>query len=280
MKAAIIGMGYLGSQIREAISTFCVDPITTHCQHQVCGTSQPFDLFQDDIWNVLRGEAADLVFITAKVEFTEQTHALFMGMRNLVRVCRRSRVVYFSSDGIYDGFKGNYKEIEAPNAKTLYGGNLALCEQIIQEEARDYVIIRPSYIYGYADEEKTRLDSRLARVRQTVSAGHRVERFSDMYRSPMHVRQVAKASVHLAASEYQGIVHVAGPRMSVYEFVRDAVEAMKYDPSLVVGVPHPDDLKKYPPDTSLNTSLMTRLTGIVPFGVKESIQFFSDNLVH
>ncbi|MFA6047265.1 MAG: sugar nucleotide-binding protein [Parcubacteria group bacterium] len=280
MKVAIIGMGYLGSQIREVISAFCVDPIITHHQHQVGGDSQLFDILQDDIRSVSRGEAVDLVFITAKVEFTEETHALFMGMRNLVRACRKSRIVYFSSDGIYDGLKGNYKEIETPNAKTLYGGNLALCEQIVREEAHNYVIIRPSYIYGYADEEKTRLDSRLSRVKQTVSVKHRVEWFSDMYRSPMHVRQVAKVSVQLANSEYQGIAHVAGPRMSVYEFVRDAVEAMGYDPSLVVGVSKSDDPKKHPPDTSLDTSLMTRLTGIVPFGVKESIQFFSDDIAH
>jgi dTDP-4-dehydrorhamnose reductase len=275
MKIAVIGMGYLGTEIVRQIYNLrpeCPEVNATCRRSREDKAIRQFDLLRDDIESVLDCKEMELVFISAKVEFTEETCALFTGMRRLLYACKYSRIVYFSSDGVFNGEKGMYTANDPPDSKTLYGGNLALCELLVQEIPRSYLIIRPSYIYGHnINYEEGQLDSRLAKLREDLEAGREIERFSDMYRSPMHVKQVARISVLLGLfGILNGIVHVAGPRASVLDFTRDAARGMGYDPEKIKGISRPNDPKKYPIDTSLDSSVMTGFTGIPALSVEKS----------
>jgi dTDP-4-dehydrorhamnose reductase len=279
VKVAVIGMGYLGTQIVNEIRPLCNQVVVTHQREPISPVSVHFDILESNILDFFSGRSFDYVFITAKVEFTTRTHALFNGMRRLVRACRDSRIVYFSSDGVYAGLRGRYQETDLSDAQTLYGGNLALCEQIVAENAKNFLIIRPSYIYGYTSAPKQVLDSRLRNAAKEAAEGKTIERFRDMYRSPMHVRQVAAISVQLAISEFKGIVHVAGPRMSVADFVKEGLEAMELPTDRVIGVPKPDDPITYPADNSLDTSLMQELTHVAPMAVLESFRAYNGQIL-
>ncbi len=93
-----------------------------------------------------------------------------------------------------------------------------------------------------------------------------------MYKGPLDVNQVAEIVLKLSLSDYIGLVHVAGPRKSVYDFTKEAVDALGISTEKLVGTLMPKDQPtKFLRDTSMAYALMIKLTGIEPLGVRESI---------
>lgn len=270
MKAAIIGMGFLGQQIYNYIKVSCEDVILTHNKNKKYTGSKEFNFFSDDISQIIGDKKIDLIFLPAKIEFIEDPEVLKSAMAKFLQATKNSRIIYISSDGIFDGQQGTYKESDIPNPITLYGRNLKICEDMLKESSDNYCIVRPSYIYGYVNSV---LDSRFEKIKEEVAEGKKITRFTDMYKSPLNYEQAAQAIVELAMSDYVGTVHISGERMSVYEFTRQGMEALGLSTEKLVGAPIPAEKPiDFLTDTSLDNSLMRKLTSIEPLGAKEGFK--------
>lgn len=175
-------------------------------------------------------------------------------------------MVYLSSDAIFDGTRGNYRESDVPSPITPYGKNLELLERTTRAICRGACIIRPSYLYGCSLET---LDHRLFRTRQRLLSGETVYYAADMFKSPMGVSLAAEAITKIILRRHAGTVHISGTRTSLHTFYLDAMRAL--------GVPtatlHADRLPAdtlIPRDTSLAAALMHRLTGVPVLSVRET----------
>ncbi len=261
--------GYLGKALMMQQSAHVVP---THRTNAYFAGSQRYDFWTDNVQPLLQAHQIDTVIIAANMAYEEAgpAHAFTTFKQQaaqLIRGCQRCRVVYISSDGIFDGKQGNYVESYVPVPMTPYGRNLQCLEQLVQRHCVDYCIIRPSYLYGYSQAQ---LDRRLTHVRARLLAGEHLTYFSDMIKSPMEVNQVANVITLLAHSNYVGIVHVAGAAMSVYDFYREAMGSLNVPTEHLHPAHMPIDLP-HPRDTSLDTALMRKLTGIEPLSVHRAL---------
>jgi dTDP-4-dehydrorhamnose reductase len=91
-----------------------------------------------------------------------------------------------------------------------------------------------------------------------------------MIKSPMEVNQVAQAITLFASSAYVGIVHVAGDAMSVYDYHREAMSSLGIPTENLHPVQMPTEFL-YPRDTSLDITLMKKLTKIEPLPVRVAL---------
>jgi dTDP-4-dehydrorhamnose reductase len=263
--------GYLGRTLmRHLQQTGYVVP--THRIKAHFADSHHYDFWTDNVHSLVEHHQIDTVIIAASMAY-EAAHptcefTIFKQQaERLIRGCQQCRVIYISSDGVFDGKKGNYTESDIPTPMTLYGENLQYLEEKVQNLCSDYCIIRPSYLYGYS---LLQLDHRLSHVRTRLLAGEHLTYFTDMIKSPMEVNQVAKTITLLACSEYVGIVHVAGVAMSVYDFYREAMSSLGISSERLRPVQMPTDLL-HPRDTSLNINLMKKLTKIEPLPVRMAL---------
>lgn len=230
-----------------------------------------YDFWKDDMHSLVERQRIDTVVIAANMAGAHSAydHAFFKQRVDLlVRGCQQCRVIYISSDGIFDGKQGHYTESDIPVPMTPYGRNLHYFEETVQCLCENYCIIRPSYLYGYS---LAQLDPRLSRVREQLLAGEQLAFFDDMIKSPMDVNQVAEAIAFLTFSEHIGIVHVAGEALSVYDFYHEAMSSLGIVSGRLSAIQMPLDFP-HPRDTSLDISLMKRLTGIEPFPVCQVLQ--------
>lgn len=257
--------GFLGTEIVAALKEKGT-VIHTHFQHPRHQNSIRYDFFSESVDLLLERYQIDSVIFAGMVE-THPSDQLSLAMERFAQGCKNHRLIYLSSDGIFDGQKGFYSETDVPQPATLYGRNLALCEQLIASICPNFCIIRPSYIYGFSDGK---LDNRLARSREFLERGETVNLFADMYKSPLGVKQVAQAVNDLMQSDHIGIVHVAGERLSVYEFHLQAMKAMKADTSNLKSCLMPIQAG-FLRDTSLDTSLWQQLTGSKPESILEAL---------
>ena len=264
-RALVVGAsGFLGRAVTAELRRQNVTVYGTYCQQALADI--PFDFWRDDVTPLLEQTGADTVIFTAAVETDAPTLELQERATHFFEACASRRVVYLSSDAIFDGAKGNYRESDLASPTTLYGKNLMELESLVQGSCKNTCVIRPSYLYGFSAGE---LDPRLLEVQQRLLAGKDVYYAQDLFKSPVEITLAAEAVTKLALSSTTGAVHISGTRTSVYDFYHDAMT--------VLGVPteklHANTLPAdaaVPKDTSLDATLMTQLTGVPVLSVREA----------
>lgn len=278
--------GYLGRSVVATLRDAGHDVVGTYCSNPSPTADVQFDVWTDDLAPLVEEHADDAVVFAAAPEYPKiDTGTAAAGpdfeavAERLATACRDRRLVYVSSAGLFDGIEGNYPESAERSPIDAYGRRLVTMEDAVREVCEDFAILRTSYLYGFS---AGRLDDRLARTRDAVSAGEPVAYFDDMYKSPVLVTEAAEAIAALVAhdpgeSDATGVVHVPAPRMSVYEFHRDAMDALGYDSSLVERDAMPDDRTldpetKLAPDRSLASDRFASLVGFEPSTVKRGLQ--------
>ncbi|MEI7750143.1 MAG: sugar nucleotide-binding protein [Candidatus Moraniibacteriota bacterium] len=208
--------------------------------------------------------APDIVVYLAKsAGFSEDPELFASSFSSFVRVIkeRSIRLIFFSTDSVFDGKKGMYTENDVLNPLGSYGRWKKRAESTIREFLPDWAIVRTSYIYGRNGDG---LDKRTKEVLEAVSFGNTVRRFADAFRSFTFVDDLAAATWKLLEIDYAGILHIAGPRMSLLEFYRALVSVFAADINLVGPQLETDMTDDFPRDTSLDSSLATKALSFVP----------------
>ena len=184
-------------------------------------------------------------------------------MQKLTEVVRliNAKLVYVSSDAVFDGEKGNYKEDDKPNPKTGYGKAKLVAEEVIRNNLDNFIIIRPSYIYGQSDGQ---WDKRTQEPIDQIKNQQTVYRFKDMYRSPILVADLANAVWQLIDKNFSGVIHIAGKRKNIFEFSREIAESLGYNSEFIEPSFLDNSKLNLAPDTSLNTNLAGKVIGFRP----------------
>lgn len=195
-----------------------------------------FDFFDDDPRDLVAAHDPDAVVVAATVEHQSVPIPEYVdAVGAFVEACADRRLVYVSSDAVFDGSDGRYEPDDVRTPRDDYGRRLQVFEDQVGSHD-DGVVVRPSYVYA-ADP----LSPRLADARGALADGGADERYDDVYRSPAHVDDVAAAVAELAAGDWGGVFHVPGPRLSVYEFHERALSALGVDTSGLEAVDAPED---------------------------------------
>jgi dTDP-4-dehydrorhamnose reductase len=114
--------------------------------------------------------------------------------------------VFFSTDLIFDGTRGNYEESAAPNPLSVYGETKVAAERIIAANPR-HTIIRTSINGGTSRGGNRGFNEQLRRAWQE---GRTLRLFTDEFRSPIPAAVTARAVWELVAARAAGIYHIGG----------------------------------------------------------------------
>jgi dTDP-4-dehydrorhamnose reductase len=159
-----------------------------------------------------------------------------VGTANVVRLCltHGMRLVYISTDYVFDGSRGRYREDDPVHPVNKYawsklGGECAV------RMMDDALIVRTSFGPNVFPYEKA---------------------FVDQWTSRQCVRDFARQLVGLLHRDLRGVLHVGGPRRTVYEYARSL------DPSRPVRELSIREVSfRVPVDTSLDCRKYGELTG-------------------
>jgi dTDP-4-dehydrorhamnose reductase len=114
--------------------------------------------------------------------------------------------VFFSTDLIFDGRKGNYSETDAPNPLHIYGETKAAAEEIVLKNPK-HLVIRTSINGGVSRAGNRGFNEQLKLSLQNSSG---MKLFTDEFRSPIPAVETARAVWELMEKNCAGIYHVAG----------------------------------------------------------------------
>lgn len=172
----------------------------------------------------------------------------------------RARLIFTSTDLVFNGTKSFWKETDQPDPLLAYGRTKHDAEPYVTELANG-LVARISLLYGPT------LTGRPSFYTSTLDAlrqGQRRGLFTDEWRTPLTYEYAANVLSRLATdlSDVNGILHVGGPeRLTRFQLIQRAAVEQGIDPSLIDAVqacltPMPE---KRPLDVSLDTSRLRSL---------------------
>jgi dTDP-4-dehydrorhamnose reductase len=114
--------------------------------------------------------------------------------------------IFFSTDLIFDGRKGNYLETDTPNPLHVYGETKAAAEEMVLKNPK-HLVVRTSINGGISRAGNRGFNEQL---RQSLQTEQGMTLFTDEFRSPIPAVETARAVWELANKNCAGIYHVAG----------------------------------------------------------------------
>lgn len=214
-RALVIGAGALGGWVESLLQGEEIEVVSTRTTaSQSC---RKFNLFHDDPKELIEGVNPAAVFFCAASERNADPDELKSRFSALCQAVGARRFIYVSSDGVFGGEEGLYKELDEPRPITPYGVNLKICEEVVRETP-NHLLVRCSYLYG--KDREGRDDPRTAELLAAAKEGRRIERWSNVFKGPEQIETVARGIVELGLSSVDGIIHIAGARVSVFDFAR------------------------------------------------------------
>lgn len=181
------------------------------------------------------------------------------------------RMVFTSTDLVFDGSAGHYSEEDRPNPLSVYGASKLRAEEAVLGQCENGVVLRSSLIYGLGSPtSKTFLSS----VTERLSQGRPIKLFTDQRRSPILAEDLARAILRAVECDLAGLYHVGGSEnLTRFEFGQKVCAALGYDEALLVPIRMRDFAYKArrPLDSTLRSDKFRAATGFRPRDVSEGL---------
>ncbi len=157
----------------------------------------------------------------------------------LIEACRpfNSHFIHVSTDFVFDGLHGPYRESDAPNPQSYYAQSKLDSEKLVQESGLRWAILRTIIIYGVVDDVQR--SNLVLWTKTSLEQGKPIQVITDQYRSPTLAEDLADACIQTALRRAEGIYHICGPEEdldSIINIVRKVASYYKLDQSLIQPV--------------------------------------------
>jgi dTDP-4-dehydrorhamnose reductase len=160
-------------------------------------------------------------------------------------------LVYLSTDYVFDGKKGDYREDDAPSPVNYYGFTKLCGELVCRTASINSAIIRASSIYGFGPGRKNFAKFLVEKLQEKETVGALVDQFT----TPTQASLLAEAMVEIIEKRLTGIFHIVGEKMNRFEFAVKVADALGFDSKLIRDTKM-ESMKwfaKRPVDSSLNS---------------------------
>ena len=215
----------------------------------------------------------------------EEAHRVnTVGTRIIAKACKTNgaKMVFISTDYVFDGRKGLYMESDRATPINYYGRSKLEGEHAIVEECENHAIARTSMIYSFVSTKSSQSSSGKPLnfamwVTQKLGRGEPLNIVNDQYSSPTLADSLAEALVKICEKDVRGLYHVAGKtRLNRYDFTLKLAEKMGYDVSLInpVGSASLKQVAERPMNSSLNVDNIEKTLDDKMLSINQALTIF------
>lgn len=181
-----------------------------------------------------------------------------------------AKIIYVSTDFVFDGERGYYKEDEEVNPLGIYAKSKYDGEVQLKKYSNDWAITRVSVLYGW----HSRLNFTTWVIDQ-LRQNNEINIVTDQINSPTLADNAAEAIYAIARKNKQGIFHTAGnDAINRFDFTKKIADAFDLDDSLINPTTSKQFIQKAPRprDSSLNVNKVEKELGITMETCSESLK--------
>ncbi|MEK6967048.1 MAG: SDR family oxidoreductase [Nanoarchaeota archaeon] len=201
------------------------------------------------------------------------------GTKNIVKAAKKigAKVIFLSTEYIFDGKKGPYKEGDSPNPLNVYGRTKLESEKIVLSLKKS-LVVRSTLVFSLGYDEHNLLHV----IVKNLKAGKKINIVDDQITNPISADNLAEAITDLSLRDKSGIYNIASPkRMSRYEFAIKAANVFGLDIDLVKAVKTSVFRQKVnrPLSCGLVVDKFKKNSRIRLLGVEEAVSFYKSKVV-
>ncbi len=157
--------------------------------------------------------------------------------QNLIDIAKsmKSHLIFVSTDFVFDGSAGPYKESDMPKPISYYGECKLEAEKLLHKSGIQYAIVRTVLVYGTSkDASRSNL---VLWVKKSLEEGKPINVVNDQWRTPTLAEDLAKGCLLIAHGKHEGIFHISGEElMTPYEMALKVASTYDLDASLITEV--------------------------------------------
>jgi dTDP-4-dehydrorhamnose reductase len=163
----------------------------------------------------------------------------------------QSFFVFVSTDFVFDGERGMYREEDERSPVNYYGHTKLLAEDEVMKYTVPWALVRTVLVYG---PPATGRQNILTNTASALKKGETLKIFSDQERTPTYVEDLALGIARVVQQKAHGIFHLSGAdRTTPYDMSVAVARHLKLDASLITQVTEKDFQQpaRRPPKTGL-----------------------------
>lgn len=170
-----------------------------------------------------------------------------------------ARFILTSTDMVFDGSKGSYREGDTPAPINTYGETKKTAERSLFANVNNAVVVRLNSVFGQPKFEGSSFSEWIL---EREAKGEPITVFKDQYRSFIDVATLTSALIELIDHPFKGLLHLGGAnRLNRVTFARMLLEYLGRDTSGIVEMKNREmDPKGLNPlDTSFDITLARKV---------------------
>jgi len=193
----------------------------------------------------------------------------FEGTKNIINLLQRFdfeiKFIFLSSDYVFSGRTGNYKEDDVPNPITVYGKVKYEIEKLVQFKFSNYAICRTASLYGNGGSNFFTF------VINSLKCNKKIEIFDDTFFTPTQINSLIKIIDLIMIKDIKCTLHTVGQeRLNRYNFAKKIAKRFNLNNNLIIPINKtPNSLIAY--DSSLNSEKTQILLGMKFLTVNEGL---------
>jgi dTDP-4-dehydrorhamnose reductase len=184
----------------------------------------------------------------------------------------KSFFVFVSTDFIFDGTLGMYREEDRPNPINFYGKTKLEAEEAVKEYEHGWAIVRTVLVYGKPQLGRSNL---LTIVKEKLEKGEAYNVVDDQIRTPTYVDDLAQGIVAIVERRACGIFHLAGEDiLTPYQMAVRMAQYLGLNSALIkkVTAANFSQPAKRPAKTGFNIDKAKKLLNFHPLSFEEGLK--------
>lgn len=203
-------------------------------------------------------------------------------VRQLVQLSEKlsSYLIHISTDFIFDGTNGPYKEDDQPNPLNYYGLSKLKSENILQESSVAFAILRTILVFGQVDNMST--NNFVIWLKESIENKKEVTIVDDQFRMPTFVDDLAHACLLAVEQKAEGVFNVSSCElMSIYDMALEVATIFNLDTTYIkrISTSALDQKAKRPAVTGFDLSKSNKILGLPLVTFSERLQVFKNQLL-
>jgi dTDP-4-dehydrorhamnose reductase len=214
---------------------------------------------------------------------TEKEHAWktnVEGTHNIAEACQKvdAKLVFVSTDYVFDGEKGLYNEEDKPNPVNYYGLTKLESEKQVIAHCKNYAILRTSVLYGWHPWKQNFATWIINKLEQQQE----ITVVEDHFNTPTLADNLAEMAVEAVKKDLRGLYHASGnERISRYEFAKQIAGTFNLNSDLIKPVKMSQLtawIAKRPKDSSLDTGKIQKQLKTKPLNITEGLNKMKEEM--
>lgn len=155
-------------------------------------------------------------------------------VKYLTQICTKLNIhfIQISTDFIFDGSKGIYKETDLPNPLSTYGHSKLKAENIVKNSGVNFSILRTILVYGKGVNLKR--NNIVLWVKDMLENNKEITIVDDQYRMPTYVEDLAMACKLIVDKNISGVYHISSNELlSVFEIANQIADVFGLNKKLI-----------------------------------------------